>query len=133
MAKPIRTSGGGAAKKISEELSRDRSSTIGAIVAQPNVAGETTSRDLMKKYHFLLILWLGGLALAGQKPAFFEPIQPRPLRTFQVMAHRGAAGQAPENTSAALKRAIEDGFEWAEIDLQLTRDGVHVLYHDDRL
>jgi glycerophosphoryl diester phosphodiesterase len=85
----------------------------------------------MNKYRILLVLLLGSLAFAGQKPAFFGPAQS--LRTFQVMAHRGASGQAPENTSVALKRAIEDGFEWAEIDLQLTRDGVHVLYHDDRL
>jgi glycerophosphoryl diester phosphodiesterase len=49
------------------------------------------------------------------------------------MAHRGASGQAPENTRPALRRAIEDGFEWAEVDLQRTKDGQYVLYHDGRL
>lgn len=50
-----------------------------------------------------------------------------------MIARRGASGQAPENTRLALQRAIEDGFEWAEIDLQLTRDGKHVLFHDNKL
>src|SRR5262249_14498997 len=76
-----------------------------------------------------ILLWCGSFCTAAaQKAPFFEPI--RPSRAFQVMAHRGASGQAPENTRLALQRAIEDGFEWAEIDLQLTRDGKHVLYHD---
>lgn len=46
------------------------------------------------------------------------------------MAHRGAASQAPENSRAALERCIEDGFEWAEVDVRLTADGQHVLWHD---
>jgi glycerophosphoryl diester phosphodiesterase len=87
----------------------------------------------MKRYCLLLILLLGFVAsgTGGQAVQFFEPIQPP--RPFQVMAHRGASDQAPENTRPALERAIEDGFEWAEIDLQLTRDGKHVLYHDGTL
>jgi len=90
----------------------------------------------MNKQCFLLILclslWLGSFAAVDdRKFSFFEPIQPP--RPIQVMAHRGASGQAPENTRRALQRAIEDGFEWAEIDLQLTQDGRHILYHDARL
>jgi glycerophosphoryl diester phosphodiesterase len=49
------------------------------------------------------------------------------------MAHRGEAGQAPENTRPALARCIEDGLEWAEVDVRLTKDGHHVLAHGDRL
>ena len=62
---------------------------------------------------------------------FFEPLNPP--RPFQVMVHRGAANQAPENTRPALQRCIEDGFEWAEVDVRLTRDGQHVLAHDSKL
>ncbi|MEO6182138.1 MAG: glycerophosphodiester phosphodiesterase family protein [Verrucomicrobiota bacterium] len=62
---------------------------------------------------------------------FFEPLDPP--RPFQVMVHRGTANQAPENTRPALQRCIEDGFEWAEIDVRLTKDGQHVLAHDARL
>jgi glycerophosphoryl diester phosphodiesterase len=49
------------------------------------------------------------------------------------MAHRGAAGLAPENTAPALEASIADTVEWAEVDVRLTRDGHHVLYHDDAL
>ena len=59
---------------------------------------------------------------------FFEPLQPR--RPFQIIVHRGEARQAPENSRAALQRCIEDGLEWAEVDLRLTKDGQHILSHD---
>jgi glycerophosphoryl diester phosphodiesterase len=87
----------------------------------------------VKRNHLLLILLLVIVApgTSGRASQFFEPLQPP--RPFQVMAHRGASLQAPENTRPALQRAIEDGFEWVEIDLQLTRDGKHVLYHDSSL
>jgi glycerophosphoryl diester phosphodiesterase len=67
---------------------------------------------------------------AGGFP-FFEPVQP--ARSLQVMAHRGAARLAPENTARALEAAIADTVEWAEVDVRLTRDGQHVLFHDDEL
>jgi len=62
---------------------------------------------------------------------FFQPVDPS--RAFQVMAHRGASGQAPENTRPALKRAADEGFEWAEVDVRLTKDGHHVIFHDSEV
>jgi len=50
-----------------------------------------------------------------------------------VMGHRGAAGLAPENTLAGLRRAAEAGLAWVEFDVMLTRDAVPVLFHDDGL
>lgn len=47
-----------------------------------------------------------------------------------IIAHRGAAGAAPENTMAAISQAIEDGADWVEIDVQETRDGQVVVVHD---
>jgi glycerophosphoryl diester phosphodiesterase len=47
-----------------------------------------------------------------------------------VTAHRGAAGSAPENTLASVKRAIEDGARWVEIDVQENADGEVVVIHD---
>jgi glycerophosphoryl diester phosphodiesterase len=78
----------------------------------------------------ILALFLAGSSLqcGAANFSFFEPIQPP--RQFQVMVHRGAAQQAPENSRAALNRCIEDGLEWAEVDLRLTKDGQHVLWHD---
>ncbi|MGD9644757.1 MAG: glycerophosphodiester phosphodiesterase [Pirellulales bacterium] len=47
------------------------------------------------------------------------------------MLHRGAMRQAPENTAPAIQHAIDDGLEWVEVDVRLTRDGQHVLVHDE--
>lgn len=47
-----------------------------------------------------------------------------------VIAHRGAAGLAPENTLTAFRRAIEVGADGMEVDAQLTRDGRVVIHHD---
>lgn len=50
----------------------------------------------------------------------------RPL----LIAHRGASGYAPEHTLAAYKLAIEQGADFVEQDLQLTKDGVLICIHD---
>ncbi len=47
-----------------------------------------------------------------------------------VTAHRGSSKAAPENTMAAIKKAIEDGADWVEIDIQETADGEVVVFHD---
>lgn len=52
---------------------------------------------------------------------------------FTVTAHRAGADKAPENTLAALRQAIDDGAEFAEIDVQTTRDGELVILHDGDL
>ena len=62
---------------------------------------------------------------------FFEPV--RPPRPVQVMVHRGLGLAAPENTRRAIELCIEDGYEWVEIDVRLTKDGRHVVFHDERL
>lgn len=50
-----------------------------------------------------------------------------------AIGHRGAAGLAPENTLASFERALELGAAILESDAHLTRDGVVVLLHDDRV
>ena len=53
--------------------------------------------------------------------------------SFDVIAHRGASGYAPEHTIAAYDLALEMGADFIEQDLQMTRDGVLVVLHDDTL
>ena len=50
-----------------------------------------------------------------------------------VIAHRGASGYAPEHTYAAWDRALALGADYLEQDLQMTRDGVLVVLHDETL
>jgi glycerophosphoryl diester phosphodiesterase len=47
-----------------------------------------------------------------------------------LIAHRGASGYAPEHTVAAYTRAMEQGADFVEQDLQITKDGVLVCLHD---
>lgn len=47
-----------------------------------------------------------------------------------IIAHRGASTLAPENTLAAFQKAIDDGAEGIEFDVQLAKDGVPVVFHD---
>lgn len=54
-------------------------------------------------------------------------------RVVEVTAHRAGSSLAPENTLAALERAIEAGADFVEIDVQETRDGAVVLLHDTDL
>lgn len=49
------------------------------------------------------------------------------------IAHRGGAGLRPENTLAAFSNAIARGYDGAELDVQLSADGVVVAHHDLRL
>jgi glycerophosphoryl diester phosphodiesterase len=51
---------------------------------------------------------------------------PRPVS----IAHRGCAGEAPENTIAAFERALAQGAHVLESDIHLTRDGIPILIHD---
>ena len=50
-----------------------------------------------------------------------------------IIAHRGASADAPENTIAAFRAAVEQRADAIEFDVRLTRDGVPVVMHDPTL
>lgn len=47
-----------------------------------------------------------------------------------VLAHRGACWDAPENTLAAFRLAVEQGADYVEFDVRLARDSRLVICHD---
>jgi glycerophosphoryl diester phosphodiesterase len=53
--------------------------------------------------------------------------------TVLNIGHRGASGYAPEHTITAYDLALEQGADYIEIDLQMTKDGVLVAMHDETL
>ncbi|MEU8600887.1 MULTISPECIES: glycerophosphodiester phosphodiesterase [Streptomyces] len=68
---------------------------------------------------------LGGLALAlTTTTAHAAPGDP------DVIAHRGSSGMAPENTAAAIDLAVRQHADFVEIDVQQTKDGKLVNFHD---
>ncbi|MDF2960939.1 MAG: glycerophosphoryl diester phosphodiesterase [Paenibacillus sp.] len=47
-----------------------------------------------------------------------------------VIAHRGAKGEAPENTLAAFQLGLEQGCDAIELDIHLSKDGEIIVIHD---
>lgn len=56
----------------------------------------------------------------------------RPNRV-SVAAHRGDSQNAPENTMAAFRLAVENQADVIELDVRQTRDGKYIIMHDDSL
>jgi glycerophosphoryl diester phosphodiesterase len=50
-----------------------------------------------------------------------------------ILGHRGAPAEEPENTLGSFQRALELGAAGVELDVQLTRDGRLAVIHDDTL
>lgn len=51
----------------------------------------------------------------------------------RIWAHRGASGDAPENTIEAFELALTQGADGFELDVQRTTDGVLVVCHDEKI
>ncbi|MDO5417580.1 MAG: glycerophosphodiester phosphodiesterase [Lachnospiraceae bacterium] len=52
---------------------------------------------------------------------------------MKVIAHRGYSGKYPENTMLSFQKAVESGCDEIELDVQLTKDDVVVVIHDERI
>lgn len=63
----------------------------------------------------------------------FPSGRPLPVGRPLVIGHRGARAFAPENTLAAFDKAAALGCDMVELDVHLSRDGIVVVHHDDRL
>lgn len=51
-------------------------------------------------------------------------------QALEIIAHRGASHDAPENSLSAMNLAWEQGTDAVELDLWLSRDGKLVVFHD---
>jgi glycerophosphoryl diester phosphodiesterase len=52
------------------------------------------------------------------------------MPSIEIVAHRGASRERPENTLAAFTRALELGADGIELDVHRSADGVLIVHHD---
>ena len=71
-----------------------------------------------------LVVLMGTPAMAQNPPLVIAPL---------VIAHRGASGLRPEHTSGAYELAIEQGADFIEPDLVMSKDGVFVVRHENEI
>jgi glycerophosphoryl diester phosphodiesterase len=64
---------------------------------------------------------------------FCQGEKQRKAEPLLIIAHRGASREAPENTLASMKKAMEFGADYAELDACQIKDGAVVLMHDEEL
>ena len=55
------------------------------------------------------------------------------MTSILVIAHRGASGERPEHTIESYRLAIEEGADYIEPDLVMTRDGVLIARHENEI
>ncbi len=84
----------------------------------------------MKNLHALFIaLFLLPACATLESHAMEKPLNGQAI----IIAHRGASGERPEHTIASYTRAIEQGADYIEPDLVLTKDGVLVARHENEI
>ena len=84
---------------------------------------------LLKKFWIPMVL----LVLAVSLSAMYQYAQEPPaVHKPLTIGHRGS-DLGVENTLEAVKGAIDSGADFAEVDIQLTKDQVPVAAHDDNL
>lgn len=52
---------------------------------------------------------------------------------MKIYGHRGYSAKYPENTMLGFRKAVEIGADGIELDVQLSCDGVPVIFHDERM
>lgn len=77
------------------------------------------------------VIALGITPLAAQADALEQQLAD--LQDFQIIAHRGASGYAPEHTWFAYEKARDMGADYLELDLHMSADNQLVAIHDDTL
>jgi glycerophosphoryl diester phosphodiesterase len=80
-----------------------------------------------------VLVSLGAATILAGVVGYLFLVEVQPEDDVMVIAHRGAAGSAPENTLASVALAVEQGADMVEIDVQESADGRIVVVHDSDL
>jgi glycerophosphoryl diester phosphodiesterase len=79
-----------------------------------------------------MLTWVANHPVHQNPPSPFEapPTSGAAMQPIEIIAHRGASRERPENTVAAFTRAAELGAGGIELDVHLSADGVLMVHHD---
>ncbi|MGM0602002.1 MAG: glycerophosphodiester phosphodiesterase family protein, partial [Bacillota bacterium] len=91
----------------------------------------------INKYIILIVLLLIILIVVYGLYSFIKPskLGEEILKSYgfnypAIIAHRGASNEAPESTVPAFTKAIKNGVDYIEVDIQRTADGEIIVFHD---
>ena len=71
-----------------------------------------------------------GIVLHEQMSSFDRYMENKGRRPVEVIAHRGFSSVAPDNTVGSFTKAITAGCDQIKLDVQMTKDGAIVVFHD---
>jgi glycerophosphoryl diester phosphodiesterase len=81
----------------------------------------------------LSLILLGALLMSGNAEAQTNAVAKPVSKKIAVIGHRGASEAAPENTLASFALAAKVKADWAELDVQLSKDGEVIVCHDSKV
>lgn len=81
----------------------------------------------------MMLVFLAEMGYVWHLAKDARSVFPDLITGIQITAHRGGAKYAPENTLRAIDYSLEQNADYAELDVQETKDGVLVLLHDNNL
>ncbi len=89
------------------------------------------------KHKILIVLFLVLESCKAQSISSFQYsranlLDPSPA-VILVAAHRGMHQDYPENSIPAIQEAIDHHLDIVEIDVQITKDGIPILMHDEEI
>lgn len=99
----------------------------------PGVTADEAPEVALRTRRHLLASAAAVAFLAVVAVTLFAAAPARTSRPVAVIAHRGASIEAPENTLAAFRLAIDQRTDQVELDVQESRDGEVVVVHDSDL
>nr|WP_052447535.1 glycerophosphoryl diester phosphodiesterase membrane domain-containing protein [Clostridium polynesiense] len=95
---------------------------------------ESRVYNYLKGHRNILVLFMAAVVvLTTALGSYFAEEVYFNIKKVKLISHRGITEREPENSLSAIKASIEHNLNYAEIDVQMTKDGVVVLMHDETL